>query len=141
MSTPTLNALTQRLDRVERENRRMKLAGAVVLVVLAALAVLGLVLVLGAEGTAREAADEFGGQRFVVERDLLARMIQGGFDETAGSLQALRQEILRGLETVAKDLDVIRADIWQIRADLREIEMIQPDFTQASVETEFESAP
>ncbi len=44
MSEPILNTLTQRLDRLERENRRLKIAGAVLLLALAAVGVMGQVL-------------------------------------------------------------------------------------------------
>ncbi|MFQ5519811.1 MAG: hypothetical protein ACE5FK_00295 [Candidatus Methylomirabilia bacterium] len=122
MNKLTLDTLTERLDRLERGNRRMKLVGATVFVALAALVVLGLVVALGAGGTASEAADEFGGQRFVVERDFLARIIQGGFDETASRLHTLRLDMQRGFETVAEDLSVIRKDIWEIRTNVSEID-------------------
>ncbi len=41
MNEPTLNTLTQRLDWLERENRRLKLAGAVLVISLAAVGVMG----------------------------------------------------------------------------------------------------
>ncbi len=44
MSEPILNTLTQRLDRLERENRRLKLVGAILLVALAAVGAMGQVL-------------------------------------------------------------------------------------------------
>ena len=44
MNEPTLNTLTQRLDRLERENRRLKLAGAIRLLALAAVGAMGQVL-------------------------------------------------------------------------------------------------
>jgi hypothetical protein len=44
MSEPTLNPLTQRLDRLERENRRLKIAGAIVLLAVVAVGAMGQVL-------------------------------------------------------------------------------------------------
>ncbi len=44
MSEPILNTLTQRLDRLERENRRLKIAGAILLLALAAVGAMGQVL-------------------------------------------------------------------------------------------------
>jgi hypothetical protein len=44
MNEPTLNTLTQRLDRLERDNRRLKIAGAILLLALAAVGAMGQVL-------------------------------------------------------------------------------------------------
>ncbi len=41
MTEPTLDTLTQRLDRLERENRRLKVAGAILLLALAAVGAMG----------------------------------------------------------------------------------------------------
>jgi hypothetical protein len=41
MTEPTIETLTQRLDRVERENRRMKQAGVITLAVIAAVGLMG----------------------------------------------------------------------------------------------------
>ncbi len=41
MNEPTLDTLTQRLDRLERENRRLKLAGVILLLALAAVGAMG----------------------------------------------------------------------------------------------------
>ena len=41
MSEPTIETLARRLDRVERENRRVKLAGAVVLAIIGTLTLMG----------------------------------------------------------------------------------------------------
>ncbi len=44
MTDPTLDSLAQRLDRLERENRRLKLAGAILLLALVAVGAMGQVL-------------------------------------------------------------------------------------------------
>lgn len=66
MREPTFDTLTQRLDRVERENRWWKVLGT------ATVAVLGLVLFLGATGS--KVAEEILARRFVLmDKDGKAR--------------------------------------------------------------------
>jgi len=100
MNGPTPDILIQRLDRLERSARRLRIGGAVILAILALLTVLNLLLLVG---TARS----------------LVRIVGGGdsAQDDAGSEEGDVEEEVRARAFVLVDDDGNPRAVLAVRAD------------------------